>query len=89
MRDILAESGPYRHGFSYCELPYIARTFLIWTLSDWIAKTCVIAGSYSVVASTFEPDLLGQFILTVASNIQVHTEPIPSEGAVSFLYNGS
>ncbi|KAI8140575.1 hypothetical protein BJV82DRAFT_519949, partial [Fennellomyces sp. T-0311] len=25
MRDILAESGPYRHGFSYCELPQIAQ----------------------------------------------------------------
>jgi calpain-7 len=25
VRDILAESGPYRHGFCYCELQYIKR----------------------------------------------------------------
>ena len=42
----------------------------------------LLAGNYTVVASTFEPDLLGQFILTVASNIKVNVDPIPSEGAV-------
>lgn len=25
LRDILSESGPYRHGFCYCELPQIKR----------------------------------------------------------------
>lgn len=25
VRDVLAESGPYRHGFCYCELAQIAR----------------------------------------------------------------
>lgn len=25
VRDVLAESGPYRHGFCYCELAHIAR----------------------------------------------------------------
>ncbi|KAG2220383.1 hypothetical protein INT45_006554 [Circinella minor] len=66
MRDILSESGPYRHGFCYCELSHITP------------------GNYTVVASTFEPDLLGQFILTVASNIKVNVDPIPSEGAGMF-----
>ncbi|CDS12974.1 hypothetical protein LRAMOSA05158 [Lichtheimia ramosa] len=66
VRDVLAESGPYRHGFCYCELAHIA------------------SGSYTVVASTFEPDLIGQFILTVASNIKIHTESIPAEGAGMF-----
>lgn len=46
----------------------------------------VVAGSYTVVASTFEPDLIGQFILTVASSTKIHTEAIPAEGAVSFIY---
>lgn len=41
------------------------------------------AGEYTVVASTFEADLIGKFILTVASSIAVQAEPIPSEGAVS------
>ncbi|KAI9314987.1 hypothetical protein BX666DRAFT_1965459, partial [Dichotomocladium elegans] len=65
VRDVLAESGPYRHGFCYCEIPVIEP------------------GNYTVVASTFEPDLLGQFILTLGSNREFHVEAIPSEGAVS------
>lgn len=66
VRDILAESGPYRHGFCYCELQNIK------------------SGEYTVVASTFEADLIGKFILTVASSIAVQAEPIPSEGAGMF-----
>lgn len=65
VRDILVESGPYRHGFCYCELSNIKP------------------GDYTVVASTFEADLLGKFILTVASNTKLKVESIPSEGAVS------
>lgn len=65
VRDILAESGPYRHGFCYCEMQNIKP------------------GEYTVVASTFEADLLGKFILTVASSVKLQVESIPSEGAVS------
>lgn len=35
-----------------------------------------------MVASTFEPDLLGKFILTIASSKNLQVESIPSEGAV-------
>ncbi|ORE08732.1 cysteine proteinase [Rhizopus microsporus var. microsporus] len=66
VRDILAESGPYRHGFCYCQLDHIR------------------SGDYTIVASTFEPDLLGKFILTVASTTQLYVEPIPLEGAGMF-----
>ncbi|KAI7902573.1 uncharacterized protein BX663DRAFT_472916 [Cokeromyces recurvatus] len=66
VRDVLAESGPYRHGFCYCELPSIKP------------------GDYTIVASTFEPDLIGKFILTVSSTVKVQIEPIPSEGAGMF-----
>ncbi|KAG0164986.1 calpain 7, partial [Apophysomyces sp. BC1015] len=66
VRDILAESGPYRHGFCYCELQNINP------------------GDYTIVASTYEADLLGQFILTVASNLGLQVEPIPTEGAGMF-----
>ncbi|KAF1798666.1 hypothetical protein V8B55DRAFT_1523513 [Mucor lusitanicus] len=66
VRDILAESGPYRHGFCYCELPDIKP------------------GDYTVVASTFEAELLGKFILTVASMVDVQVEAIPAEGAGMF-----
>lgn len=44
-----------------------------------------VAGEYTVVASTFEPELLGKFILTVASSVKLQVDAIPSEGAVSFL----
>ncbi|CAO3607815.1 unnamed protein product [Cunninghamella echinulata] len=72
VRDILAESGPYRHGFCYCDLETIK------------------AGDYTVVASTFEADLIGQFVLTAASNIPITIEPIPAEGAGMFrkIING-
>lgn len=43
-----------------------------------------LAGDYTVVASTFEAELLGKFILTVASMVNVQVEAIPAEGAVSF-----
>ncbi|CAO3701156.1 unnamed protein product [Rhizopus stolonifer] len=66
VRDILAESGPYRHGFCFCEIDSIRP------------------GDYTIVASTFEPDLLGKFILTVASNTALFIEPIPLEGAGMF-----
>jgi hypothetical protein len=46
-------------------------------------KLFLLAGEYTIVASTFEAELLGKFILTVASSIKLHAEPIPSEGAVS------
>ncbi|KAI7867268.1 hypothetical protein BDF14DRAFT_699957 [Spinellus fusiger] len=65
-REIVVDSGPYRHGFSYCILE------------------CLQATSYTVIASTFEPELLGQFILTVASNTQLQVDSIPGEGAGMF-----
>jgi calpain-7 len=66
VRDILAESGPYRHGFCYCDLQNIKP------------------GEYTVVASTFEAELLGKFIMTVASSVRLQVDSIPSEGAVSY-----
>lgn len=54
---------------------YICMWLNVWTL----------AGEYTVVASTFEAELLGKFILTVASTVNLQVDPIPSEGAVSYL----
>jgi calpain-7 len=41
-----------------------------------------LAGVYTVVASTFEANLIGQFVLTAASDIPLAIEPISTEGAV-------
>lgn len=49
----------------------------------YITKCVTLAGEYTVVASTFEAELLGKFILTVASTVKLQVDPIPSEGAVS------
>ncbi|ORZ25281.1 hypothetical protein BCR42DRAFT_445071 [Absidia repens] len=72
VRDILTESGPYRHGFCYCEMETLR------------------AGVYTVVASTFEANLIGQFVLTAASDIPLIIEPISAEGAGMFrkIING-
>ncbi|KAI8099416.1 uncharacterized protein BX664DRAFT_321198 [Halteromyces radiatus] len=72
VRDILVESGPYRHGFCYCEMETIKP------------------GVYTVVASTFEADLIGEFVLTASSNIPLTIETIPAEGAGMFrkIING-
>lgn len=86
VRDIVAQSGPYRPGFCYCELEDIKRKLAFSCALFFTERlTWLSAGSYTVVASTFEVDLLGQFILTVASNIEVDVESIPPEGAVSCL----
>ncbi|ORX43693.1 cysteine proteinase [Hesseltinella vesiculosa] len=47
-------------------------------------KDAIPAGEYTLVASTFEAELVGEFDLTVASNISLDVEPIPSEGAGMF-----
>ncbi|KAI8339399.1 hypothetical protein BC941DRAFT_420385 [Chlamydoabsidia padenii] len=41
-------------------------------------------GVYTVVASTFEANMIGEFVLTAASDIPLTIEPIPSEGAGRF-----
>ncbi|OAD66727.1 calpain-like protease PalB/Rim13 [Phycomyces blakesleeanus NRRL 1555(-)] len=48
-----------------------------------VSRQC-IPGSYTVVASTFEADLIGKFILTVASLVPLTVDPIPAEGAGMF-----
>lgn len=37
LRDILAESGPYRHGFCYCELQHIKRKYYNSTCPRFIS----------------------------------------------------
>ncbi|KAG2237583.1 hypothetical protein INT48_004485 [Thamnidium elegans] len=71
LRDILTESGPYRHGFCYCELQHIKRKY-----NSYIHPP--------TLSSTFEPELLGKFILTAASSVKLQTDAIPSEGAGMF-----
>ncbi|KAI9277707.1 hypothetical protein BC943DRAFT_332639 [Umbelopsis sp. AD052] len=41
-------------------------------------------GSYTIIASTYEPGLVGDFLLTIASNTQYTVDSIPVEGAGMF-----
>ncbi|CAG8529681.1 9745_t:CDS:10 [Funneliformis caledonium] len=47
-------------------------------------KDDVKPGDYTIVVSTYEPGLIGDFILTVASNVTFNVTPIPLEGAGMF-----
>ncbi|CAI2183585.1 14445_t:CDS:10 [Funneliformis geosporum] len=47
-------------------------------------KDDVKPGDYTIVVSTFEPGIIEEFILTVASNVTFNVTPIPLEGAGMF-----
>ncbi|CAG8512546.1 16685_t:CDS:10 [Funneliformis mosseae] len=47
-------------------------------------KDDVKPGDYTIVVSTYEPGLIGDFILTVASDVTFNVTPIPLEGAGMF-----
>ncbi|KAG0050586.1 calpain 7 [Gryganskiella cystojenkinii] len=65
-KDIIAQSGEYRHGFCYCE------------------ATDLRPGQYTVVVSTFEPNQIGKYKLTIQSHIDLPLTSIPVEGAGMF-----
>ncbi|GJJ78192.1 calpain-7 [Entomortierella parvispora] len=65
-KDIIAQSGEYRHGFCYCETNDLRP------------------GQYTVVVSTFEPNQIGKYKLTLQSHIDLPLTPIPVEGAGMF-----
>ncbi|KAF8963550.1 calpain 7 [Entomortierella lignicola] len=65
-KDIIAQSGEYRHGFCYCE------------------ATDLRPGQYTVVVSTFDPDQIGKYKLTMQSHTELSLTPIPIEGAGMF-----
>ncbi|CAN8096490.1 unnamed protein product [Discula destructiva] len=64
-RDILVSSGEYRRGCALAEL----------------TATVVDPGTYTLVASTFEPGQLGDFVLRVGADVPVTLVPIPADAA--------
>lgn len=66
VRDIVVSSGEYRRG---CALAEIA------------APQTVDAGTYTIVASTFEPGQLASFVLRVGSAVPVSLRPVLSDAA--------
>lgn len=62
-RDILIDSGDYRHGCALAEVEDIPR------------------GYYVISCSTFEPDQIGRFTLSVHSTKPCYVKPLPNEGA--------
>ncbi|KAJ0108567.1 palb protein [Diaporthe amygdali] len=66
VRDIVCSSGEYRRG---CALAEIRR------------PQTIDAGTYTVVASTFEPGQLASFALRVGSDVPVQLRPVLSDAA--------
>ncbi|KAG6364425.1 hypothetical protein INS49_006026 [Diaporthe citri] len=66
VRDIVCSSGEYRRG---CALAEIRR------------PQTIDAGTYTVVASTFEPGQLACFALRVGSDVPVQLRPVLSDAA--------
>jgi len=55
------------------------------TKCDLITNLSKLAGTYTVVVSTYNPGIIGKFSLTMQSQIKLSLTPIPAEGAVSHL----
>lgn len=66
VRDIVVSSGEYRRGCALAEVR---------------APQTIDAGTYTVVASTFEPGQHANFVLRVGSNIPVALRPVLSDAA--------
>ncbi|KAK7712598.1 cysteine protease [Diaporthe eres] len=66
VRDIVCSSGEYRRGCALAEIP---------------RPQTVDAGTYTVVASTFEPGQLAGFALRVGSDVPVQLRPVLSDAA--------
>ena len=66
VRDIVCSSGEYRRGCALAEIP---------------APQTIDAGTYTIVASTFEPGQLACFALRVGSDVPVELRPVLSDAA--------
>lgn len=66
VRDTVVSSGEYRRGCALAEIP---------------APQTVDAGTYTIVASTFEPGQLADFVLRVGSDVPVTLRPVLSDAA--------
>lgn len=78
-KDTAASSGAYSYGLARV-MKYIARKFnrLIPVVFD---ADLGIAGEYTLVLSSFEPQHMGPFTLKVESSHSFNINPIPQEGA--------
>jgi calpain-7 len=81
-KDVLVHSGDYRHGFCYLEAKNIPRKVPKEAIRLVLLRLMkvLLAGDYTVVPSTFEPNQKSSFFLTVGSAVQVTIRRIPLEG---------
>lgn len=76
VRDTVCSSGEYRRGCALAEVGPSPRT----TITTAAAVT-LDPGTYTVVASTFEPGQLATFALRVGSDHPVRLRPLPPDAA--------
>lgn len=72
--DVVLSSGMYHHGLALCSTSHSAAG----------SASGLKAGTYTLIASTFEAGTQGDFHLRVESTRPVQLRPIPQEGAGMF-----
>ena len=71
--DVVLSSGMYHHGLALCSTSHPGST-----------STVLRPGTYTLIASTFEAGMQGDFHLRVEATRPVQLKPIPAEGAGMF-----
>ncbi|SCV68304.1 BQ2448_425 [Microbotryum intermedium] len=88
-RDVLAGSSTYTYGISSLRLVDLEREqnilasslFFLEHGSDLRFASCTANTAYTVIVSSFAPDALGTFKLSIHSDMSIVAEAIPAEGA--------
>ena len=80
-RDIILESGEYRR---HCVVASTSKAYAGNRTQSRLqqeSEAHIAAGNYTLVLSTFNPGELGNFTLTIASNVNASLNPIARSGA--------
>ncbi|KAL9055397.1 MAG: hypothetical protein Q9162_003594 [Coniocarpon cinnabarinum] len=80
-RDIILDSGEYRR---HCVIASTSKVYAEnqpQSISDNISESTIPSGNYTLIVSTFGPGQLGDFTLTVESNVNASLNRIARSGA--------
>ncbi|SCZ90137.1 BZ3500_MvSof-1268-A1-R1_Chr1-3g01798 [Microbotryum saponariae] len=78
-RDVVAGSSTYTYGIGS-----LRHEDLAGALNDTNLSACAVNTAYTVIISSFAPEALGTFKLSIQSDMSIVAEAIPAEGAGMF-----